>query len=182
MLVYRVELKASAIMFKSRTTDKPIFNELRDAPRKSGKSKELVGGVKVESVTRMGPYCGSRELPVNACRWLREHGLNPMVSFYYDEIRHPDPYEDVILRKNIEKGRQFTGSLSSLFYGFESIESLSRWFDFYIRDQLHRAGYAIMVYEAEEVYTGECQLVFNPETALPVKIIHLDEFETIYHK
>lgn len=174
MKVYRVELKASGIRFESQIIDKEIHDALVAINNANG--YQDVSKFPVDRFTNLGPYCGTSELPANVCRWLRENGLTVNPRFYYDDKQHPDPYDDELLRKNIKERREFTGALSSMFYGFASLESLDRWFDDYIRQDLHKAGYVVMVYEAEEAYEGTAQAVFNMQTATPVDIIHLHEF------
>lgn len=185
MKVYRVELKASGVRFKNTITDPEFRKHIKECiSRGEGRipvPKDVPQRYTVEErITNMGPYCGTSNLPANICQWFREVGglvVNP--RFDYDEDQHPDPYDDQLLRANIKKRRDFTGSLSSLFYGFSSLESLDAWFDSGIRCKLHDAGYVIMVYEAEEAYEGTAQAVFNIETATPVDIIHLHEFPEI---
>lgn len=180
MKVYRVELKASGIKFRTRVLDRDVQDMIELSLALDSKFDIPPGTptkTTVERFTNLGPYCGTSSLPANICGWLREKGglvVNP--RFDYDEDQHPDPYDDRLLRANIKKRRDFTGSLSSLFYGFTSVESLDAWFDFDIRRKLHDAGYVVMVYEAEEAYEGTAQAVFNIETATPVNIIHLHEF------
>lgn len=182
MKIYRVELKASGVRFKHTIVDPELRRQFKDCVSTgTGRisiPKDAAQHYTVdERFTGLGPYCGTHDLPANITRWLREvGGLTVDPSFFYDDNQHPDPYDDMLLRRNIKERREFTGALSSMFYGFASLKSLDCWFDSYIRRDLHDAGYIIMVYEAEEAYEGTAQAVFNRNTATPIDIIHLHEF------
>lgn len=173
MKVYRVELKASAVIFKH------------------AKSKD--GVPVVEKIVRMGPYQGTSDLPANCCRWLNDHGLTVNPCFEFNESRHPDPFGDILLKRNIQKEYAMDGFadfelknhvLCNFLYGFDSLKMLDAWFDEGIRAILHRSGYGVMVYEAKEVYVGSKQAVFEPNTAELVDMLQMTEipaFEENYN-
>lgn len=171
MRMYRVELKASAFAVKY-------------VKSKDGEKLEAT----VERITRMGPYQGTSDLPANCCRWLNDHGLTVNPCFHFDEKRHPDPFEDYILRKSIReeyKGVISGDVLCTFLYGFDSLKMLDAWFDEGIRAILGRSGYAVMVYEAKEAYVGKRQAVFEPNTAELVDMLQMQDiptFEENYHE
>lgn len=90
----------------------------------------------------------------------------------FDESRHPAPCHDSLLMENLGGNR-----IRHYHFGFISIAQLRSWF---YRDEclriMNKHRVVMSVYEAEEVYIGNSQLVFNRKSAKLVSQNNLIDF------
>lgn len=118
-------------------------------------------------MTNIGPYV-THSIPDDIEYWLDLHNISPRVYITRDDSRHPAPWDDKRLMKNLENYRDFH-------FGFTSLPKLSKWFNKHDRSHLHYRGFVCMVYETDTVYAGSKQCVFPLAKATPIKMIPLVE-------
>lgn len=114
-------------------------------------------------------YCEINNLPYKDC-WLDEmsaiHGSVNNIS------RTPCTYEDKFIEV-VGNDDDFT------IYGFESLDSLKRWFSFEEREILHQLGFQILYLEVENFIRYKRQMKISLaelHSSKLVEIISLDSF------
>lgn len=123
--------------------------------------------------TKSGPYV-NRYLSMDTAEWLDQFCMNPDIYIDMDDNRHPAPDDDNRLMRNLEKDN-VDFQAAGLYFGFQSIQRLSRWFNAYEREYMHNVGFVCMVYEVEKLYPGARQCVFDIDKARLVKMLSLKE-------
>lgn len=110
------------------------------------------------------PECGNG--PYSASGVYHEYWSS---SYYNNADKHPTPQEDDMLNDFFN---------SEYYFGFESIDSLLKWFDqpkhLFALDEL---GFVIRVYETEVCYVGKSQVIFIKEDSEMVEELAL---RTVY--
>lgn len=143
MLVFRVEFRASLLSDRS------------------------------EWYSHTGPYAGRPpNLGVDAYEWLDELCLEPHPCLSQDERRHPAPWNDRRLKKNLDI-LDIDFEEKRLCFGFPSLQKLSKWFNSDDRCYLHHCGFICMVYETDTMIPGSKQCVFDINNATPKRFLQL---------
>lgn len=120
---------------------------------------------------QLGPYTGCVSDEDDLYEYLDIHGMEFGPNFSTSETRHPAPHEDERLMRNLKKHNT---SYVKYFFGFSSLQKLSKWFDSWEREILENQGYICMVYETDLLFAGNKQCVFS-KAATPIRFIPLSE-------
>ncbi|UQJ95821.1 hypothetical protein ALHIDCOG_00434 [Klebsiella phage CPRSB] len=91
--------------------------------------------------TKSGPYV-NRYLSMDTAEWLDQFCMNPDIYIDMDDHRHPAPDDDNRLMRNLEKDN-IDFQAAGLYFGFQSIQRLSRWFNAYEREYMHNVGFRL---------------------------------------
>ncbi|QJI10815.1 hypothetical protein GuL6_009 [Buttiauxella phage vB_ButM_GuL6] len=118
----------------------------------------------------VGPYV-TQVFNNTTLKWLENFYINPRPCISLDDARHPAPWEDDRLTRNLE----CRGGFDGLHFGFSSLPKLSKWFNKYERERLHNCGFVCMVYEVDKLYAGKAQCVFDLQRANLVNMLSLKE-------
>lgn len=129
--------------------------------------------------THDGPYRGW--FTSETLDWLESIDAGTIFNPDVDPSKHPTPRKDPRLLRNVCNVRnkpldQFDAcDIIGLYFGFGSVQKLSRWFDKWERQCLENAGYVCMVYDSEFVIPGSKQSVFDMSRSTPVRVIRLTD-------
>lgn len=127
--------------------------------------------------SNIGPYrAGAPEnLGDDTAEWIDSLCMYPEPTLSADERRHPAPWEDSRLWKNLKAlGIDFFEE-EKLHFGFTSLQKLSHWFSSDDRYYLQRCGFICMVYETDTAIAGSKQCVFDIKNAIPIRFLELSK-------
>lgn len=135
------------ILASANKMDEQIMNQMKEIkPR-----KELV--FRIEDKNGNGIY-----------RTEHAHMLYELDDQCFGQA-HPHPNRDDKLYHHWDNLVLF-GDYRNYYFGFSTMEQLRRWmFDKAVNQKLHDAGIVISIYQTEDYYIGDTQMMFRRSTA-----------------